>query len=91
MMDAWALFLTAHNMTKDGMKQATVRISKIQPFYLSHCSQREGIMAKLEENGCAYIQSAIDHTLKKIFHDEVTDFISDPTNQWKWFNHSPGV
>ena len=29
--------------------------------------------------------------LEKIFHIEITDFISNPTKEWKWFNHSPGV
>ena len=48
-------------------------------------------MEKLEENGYAYLQSAIDHSLKKIFHDVITDFISNSTKEWKRFNHSPGV
>ena len=33
-------------------------------------------MVKLEENGYVYLQSALDHNLEKIFHDEITDFIS---------------
>ena len=36
-------------------------------------------MENLEENGYAYLQSAIDHSLRKIFHDEITDFISNST------------
>ena len=41
-------------------------------------------MVKLEENDYAYLQSAIDHSLKEILHDEITDFISNPTKEWKW-------
>ena len=40
-------------------------------------------MAKLEENGYVYLQSALDHSLKKNLHNEITDFISNPTKEWK--------
>ena len=46
-------------------------------------------MEKLEENGYAYLQSAIDHSLKKSFYDEITDFINNSIKEWKMFNHSP--
>ena len=48
-------------------------------------------MEKLEENAYEYLQSAIDHSLGKIIHDEITAFISNSTKEWKQFNHSPGV
>ena len=32
-------------------------------------------MKKLEENGYAYLQSALDHSLEKIFYNEITDFM----------------
>ena len=70
MKDAWVSFLMVHNTDKNGMKKATARICNVQSFYLSHDSWREGIMAKLEENGYAYLQNAIGHSLKEILHDE---------------------
>ena len=48
-------------------------------------------MKKLEENGYAYLQRALDHSLEKTFYNEITDFISNSTKEWKWFNHSAGV
>ena len=57
----------------------------------THHNQREGIMAKLEENGYAYLQSAIDHSLVKNLHDEISDLISNSTKEWKCFNHSPSA
>ena len=76
MKDAWVSFLN-----KDEMKKVAARICKVQSLYLSHHTWREGIMAKLEENGYAYLQSALDHSLEKILHDEITDFISNPTKE----------
>ena len=67
--DAWGSFLTVHNPYKDGKKKVTSRICKEQLFNLSHHSQREVLIVKLEENGYAYLQSAIDHILKEILHD----------------------
>ena len=81
--EAWASFLTVCNMTKDGMKKVNARICKIQSFYLSHHSQREVIIEKLEENSYAYLQSAIDRSREKIFDDEITDFISNSTKESK--------
>ena len=72
-------------------EESAARIGKIQSYYLSHCSQREGMIGKLEENGYAYLQTAVGHSLKKIFHGEIKDVISNPTEEWKWFNHSPGA
>ena len=40
-------------------------------------------MVKLEENCYAYQQSAIDHSIEKIFHDEISDFTSNSTKEWK--------
>ena len=48
-------------------------------------------MVKLEENGYVYLQSALDQSIEKILHDEITDFISNPSMEWKWFNHSPSA
>ena len=50
-------------------------------------------MVKLEENDYAYLQSAIDHSLKEILHDEITDFISNPPrNGNSLFSiYSPGL
>ena len=45
-------------------------------------------MAKLAENGYAYLQSSIDDSLVKNLHDEISDLISYSTKEWKWFNHS---
>ena len=64
MKEALASFLTVHNTNKDGMKEVTARICKIQSFSLPHHSWREVIIEKLEENGCAYLQGSIDHSLK---------------------------
>ena len=87
MKEAWASFLAVHNMDKKGLKKAITRICKVQSFF-SHCSQREGIMAKLEKNGYAYMQSALDHSLQRVLHDEITDFISNTKKEWKKFSHS---
>ena len=73
------------------MKKVNARICKIQSFYLSHHSQREVIIEKLEENSYAYLKSPIDRSREKIFDDEITDFISNSTKESKWFNHCPGV
>ena len=66
MKDAWVLYLAVHNVNKDGMKKATQGFAKCNPFTYLHHSWREGRMAKLEENGYVYLQSALDHSLKKI-------------------------
>ena len=86
-MEAWALFIAVPNRDKGGVKKVITRICKVQSFYLSHCSQREGIIGKLEKNGYAYMQSALDHSLQSVLHDEITNFTNN-TKKWKMLNHS---
>ena len=91
MKDAWALFLAVYNSDKEGLKKVITRIWKVQSFYLSHCSRREGIMGKLEETSYAYTQSALDNSLERVLHDETTNFISNTKKEWRMFNHSPSA
>ena len=73
------------------MKKASAMICKVKFFDVSHHSQRERIMVKLEKNGYVYLQSTLDHSLEKSLHDEITDFIRNSTKELKLFNHSPNA